>query len=63
MSLSTQNVDEGDEKSDATIPVIYEDKDTDSDADADSMDTESGEEEDGKEPEPLSDLSDFEDME
>ncbi|KAI5668494.1 hypothetical protein M9H77_18347 [Catharanthus roseus] len=58
--LYAGNVNEGEEESEAIIPVIYEDKD-ESDEEIDSMYT--GSEEDGKEHENLSGLSDFEDME
>lgn len=58
--LCLQNVDEVEEENDAIIPVIYEDND-ETDEEVDAMDTES----DGAEMEPenLSGVSDFEDME
>lgn len=59
-ALSVQNIDEVEEKNDAVVPVIYEDND-ESDEEVDAMDTESDGPE--QEPENLSSISDFEDME
>ena len=55
-----QIVDEGEEENETITPAFYEDN-SDEDTTGDAMETES--DENGQEPENLSDISDFEAME